>query len=196
MFHKKKPYSLYNRYKLYEKGLEKYTNEFDAEYYAKSLRLLKVLIASTLDDSERYMAVYQHCNSLSLAKSNSETDSENEAIKKMPGYLSNNKNDIDHYHNTIDKFLQGYFKEKHTPKDLKMIKGAFTRKKLKNDQLRHFNLSRGNSFDEELRDNRTRKAEDDVLKTDDSKSTGKNLQLQSRIVQKKVPTDRLVPFEQ
>ena len=34
--------------------------EFDVEYYAKSLRHLKVLIASMLDDSERFMTVYQH----------------------------------------------------------------------------------------------------------------------------------------
>ena len=62
--------------------------EFDAEYYAKSLRHLKVMIASLLDDSERFMTVYQHCNVLCLDKSNTESDSENEAVKEMPSYLN------------------------------------------------------------------------------------------------------------
>ena len=42
------------------KGLKKYIQEFDAEYYAKSLRELKMLVSSLMDDSERFMSAYQH----------------------------------------------------------------------------------------------------------------------------------------
>ena len=124
--------------------------EFDVEYYAKSLRHLKVLIASMLDDSERFMTVYQHWNALCLDKSNTETDSENEAVKDMPSYLNYDNQKIEQHHNNIKQFLQGYFKERHTPKDLKMIKGAFTSQKLKNNELVRFNLSLGESKDEEF----------------------------------------------
>ena len=123
--------------------------EFDAEYYAKSLRNLKVLVASMLDDSERFMSVYQHCNSLCLDKSNTETDSENEAVKGMPSYLSKNNQKIEEHQNIIDEFLEAYYKERHTPKDVKMIKGAFTSQKLRNNELDRFNLSQGVSKDEE-----------------------------------------------
>ena len=60
------------------------------------------------------------------------------------------KNKIQKHHNKINKFLEGYFKEKHTPKDLKMIKGAFTSRKLRNNELERFNLSQGASKDEEI----------------------------------------------
>ena len=60
------------------------------------------------------------------------------------------KNNIQKHHNKINKFLEGYFKEKHTPKDLKMIKGAFTSRKLRNNELERFNLSQGASKDEEI----------------------------------------------
>ena len=59
-------------------------------------------------------------------------------------------NKIQQHHNKINKFLEGYFKEKHTPKDVKMIKGAFTSQKLRNNELERFNLSQGASKDEEI----------------------------------------------
>ena len=198
MFNKKRPYGLYNRYKLHEKGLEKFTKEFDAEYFAKSLRLLKVLLASTLDDSERFMTVYQHCNSLSLAKSDSETDSENEALKDMPGYLCKKQEDVDQHRDNIRKFLQAYFKERHTPKDLKMLKGAFTKQKLKNDQLKKFNLSRGSSYDEELQEHENhgdKNVDEQVFSSDDNRTTGHNFAIQARIIKKKTPRDKRAPLE-
>jgi len=47
------------RLELYNRGEEKFAKEFDAVYYAKSLRNLNTLMVSMLDDSEKFMANYQ-----------------------------------------------------------------------------------------------------------------------------------------
>lgn len=72
---------------LYEQGVDKFVKEFDAHYYARSLRNLKVMIASLMDDSERFMAVYQHRNTISLLKSDSESESDDDVTKGMPPIL-------------------------------------------------------------------------------------------------------------
>ena len=80
--------------------------KFNAEYYAKSLRHLKVLIASMLDDSQRSITVYQYCNALCFDKSNTDTDSENEAVNEMPSYLSYENQKIKQYHNKINEYFR------------------------------------------------------------------------------------------
>ena len=62
----KSNFSLYNRHRLYLKGAEKFNQETDFVYYARSLRLLKMLVSSLMDDSEKYLSVYQHQNCLRL----------------------------------------------------------------------------------------------------------------------------------
>ena len=84
---KSNPYSLYNRYKLYKRGVEKFEKEMDIEHYTKSLRNLKIMVSAMIDDSERVMSIYQHKNSIPLLGSHSESESENEVTMKMPDYL-------------------------------------------------------------------------------------------------------------
>ena len=110
--------------------------EFDVEYYAKSLRHLKVLITALLGDSERFMTVYQHCNALTTFGSDTESDSENEAVKDMPSCLPK-KDDLFKHHNYINQFLEGYRKENHTDKDFKMIKGMYTSKNSRTMSLKN-----------------------------------------------------------
>lgn len=144
---KKGTYGLYNRFVLHEKGLDKYIKEFDAEYYARSLRNLKMLVSSLMDDSERFMSNYQHCNSISLLKSDTEDDSEHEPVKHMPGYLWKSPDECSQHYNVIDTFLENYFKETHSSKDYKLLKGAFTSKKLKNEELKNLNPDKEDSYD-------------------------------------------------
>ena len=65
-FFNKTDYSLYNRHKLYLQGVEKFHNEIDVLNYTKSLRLLKILLSSLMDDSEKFMSTYQHQNWIKL----------------------------------------------------------------------------------------------------------------------------------
>ena len=194
MFRKKRPYGLYNRYKLHEKGLDKYVQEFDAEYYAKSLRHLKVLIATILDDSERFMTVYQHCNALTLVGSDTETDSENEAVKDMPSYLSKTNKSLKHRDN-ISEFLQGYFKENHTAKDIKMIKGAFTNKNVKNNEFENLYNEINFSKEDDVSFNlHTRKEGNQGIRyTNDLKEAENKVKVNSNSKRNKVtPINRLV----
>ena len=59
----------------------------DIEHYTKSLRNLRIMVSAMIDDSETVMSIYQHQNSIPLLDSHSESDSENEIVKKMPKYL-------------------------------------------------------------------------------------------------------------
>ena len=59
-------YSLYNRHKVYLQGVDKFQKEIDVVNYTKSLRLLKILCSSLMDDSERFISNYQHQNWLRL----------------------------------------------------------------------------------------------------------------------------------
>ena len=96
-----------------------------------------MLVSSLMDHNERFMAAYQHCNSISLLKSDTESESENEAVKDIPDYLKNNKEECHKQHHlNIKAFLELYLAEKHTPKDYKLLKGAFTSKRLQNDELK------------------------------------------------------------
>ena len=58
----KTDYSLYKRHKLYKQGVKRFSEEFDMIHYTKSLRLLKTLLSSLMDDSEKFMSIYQHQN--------------------------------------------------------------------------------------------------------------------------------------
>ena len=73
---------------MYEKGLDKFTKELDIEYYAKSLRNLQTMVSAMMDDSERFISKFQHCNSLTLLGLDTESDSEDEVLKGMPSYLN------------------------------------------------------------------------------------------------------------
>lgn len=139
---------MYNRYQLYEKGIDKYIKEFDAQYYAKSLRHLKMLVSSLMDDSERFMSVYQHYNCVSLIKSDTEDDSENEAIKDMPKLLHAKDDETKAHYRNISEFLENYYSETHSSKDFKLLKGAFTSKKLKNSEMVDLNPEKEDSYDD------------------------------------------------
>lgn len=56
------------RHKLHKMGEDKFIKEFDAVYYANSMRNLNTLVSSLMDDSERFMITYQKSNCLSLSQ--------------------------------------------------------------------------------------------------------------------------------
>ena len=147
MWRKNRPYGVYNRYKLYEQGIDKFTKEFDAEYYSKSLRNLKILVAFLMDDNERFISSFQQYNALSLQNIDYESESEDEATKDMPKYLQ--KDDCAEQHReNINEFLKKYLQEDHSAKDLKLLKGTYARKNMKNRELKKHSTNRPNSHEE------------------------------------------------
>lgn len=146
--HKEKRFSYFNRYQLYEKGVDKYLKEFDAEYYTKSLRNLKMLVSSLMDDSERFMNLYQHSNTISLLKLESGNDSDDEQEKKIPK-LSSKQMKEEKHKESIDGFFDSYLKEKLSAKDFKLLKGAYTQQKLKNNELENLNPDKLDSIEDD-----------------------------------------------
>jgi len=72
-----------NRVKLFHKGERKFTKEFDAVHYAKSIRNLNTLVASMLDDNEKFMVKYQKSNLITLESSDSSNGSDEDDIPKL-----------------------------------------------------------------------------------------------------------------
>lgn len=73
-----------NRLSLYKKGEHKYAHEFDAVQFSKNMRNIKALIASLLDDNEKYMIKNQKTNVLLLQESSSEEDlSDQDKVPKL-----------------------------------------------------------------------------------------------------------------
>lgn len=149
---KGKQLSYYNRFKLYENGLDKFTQEFDAYYYAQSLRNLRVMISSLMDDSERFMAMYQHRNTITHLSEESGSESDHDATSHMPKLLNKEKSKLDEHMANIDKFCKSYFSEEHSSKDFKLLKGAFTSKPLHNRELMHLAPTKEDSYDDAIPD--------------------------------------------
>ena len=95
--------SLYNRYKLLKKGEDKYIKEFDAVYFARSLRNLKMLVASLMDDSERFLSTYQHFNTIKLGL-DSNGNSSSDSHSRIPKLLSSKNCRLKH-EKWIDDFM-------------------------------------------------------------------------------------------
>ena len=126
--------SLYKRHKLYLKGLDKFSQEIDILYYTKSLRLLKTLLSSLMDDSEKYLSMYQHQNCLKMIDwdlCQDETPEEHQIPK-----LTSNETMIELHHTHVNEFFRSYLEEKFTAKDYRLLKGVFWEQDLKNDELK------------------------------------------------------------
>ena len=70
-----------------------------------------MLVSSLMDHSEQYMSTYQHWNSISLLKSDTESESENEAVKDITDYLIMKANYYKEHHSNIKAFLKLYLAE-------------------------------------------------------------------------------------
>jgi len=57
--------------------------EFDAEYFARTMRKVHLLLATQMDDSERFVANYQQCNAIRLDGSSSSSDNEDDNPDKQ-----------------------------------------------------------------------------------------------------------------
>ena len=121
----KADYSLYKRYKLYEQGLDRLNQEVDLVNFTKSLRLLKTLLSSLMDDSERYMSKYQHQNCLKLNQCHICTNENNLFEENEIPKLLDSKFKIDKHKNLINQFFAKYTEEHLTMKDYKLLKGVY-----------------------------------------------------------------------
>lgn len=87
---------------LFEKGSQKFIKEFDAEYYVKSLRKLKTLMDSLMNDEERVISVYQHSNVVAAYDTNSSSD---DGYSKIPKLFSKNEESIEDHQKSINNLM-------------------------------------------------------------------------------------------
>ena len=80
--------NIHTRYLLFKKGEEKFAKEFDAVSFVRNQRRLKMMINWLMDKSERFLAVYQKSNAISLS-TESEDQSDDPVYTNVPKMLSN-----------------------------------------------------------------------------------------------------------
>ena len=96
-----------------------------------------------MDDSEKYLSVYQHQNCLRLVDWNLWEDDTPDQFQ-IPHLLSNSKI-LDSHQEEVNKFFRSYLEEKFTNKDYKLLKGVFCNEDLKNNELQMINYEEGKS---------------------------------------------------
>ena len=92
---KKNPLNLKKRLELYDKGETKFIKEFDAVYYARSIRNLTTLVTSMIDENERFMIAYQKCHSIPLDSDTTSSFSD-ENYDGIPKVFSKEKKKLQH----------------------------------------------------------------------------------------------------
>ena len=92
---KNKLNNIHTRYKLFKKGQKKLEKEFDAVEFARSQRKLKMLIYWLMDKSERFLAVYQKSNAISLS-TESESLPDDPSYTKIPKMLDKEETKQNH----------------------------------------------------------------------------------------------------
>jgi len=122
------------------KGEQKYMKEFDAEYFARTMRKVNVLIATTMDDKKRFLTNFQQFNviwpddNISSSSDDEREDQYDKQFKKVPK-LNDKRKKIAKYENKVDEFmvrqLQWQFQDKYWCTemdygDLKLISGVYT----------------------------------------------------------------------
>lgn len=130
-FKKSKKKSIYRRFKFYENGEEAYMKEFDAAYYAKSIRKLQMLVNALMDDRERFLANYQKSYAIPLHSDVSESNEDEEEFMKVPKLTSKRQNTELHNQIVNSFFDNNYLKEKLTDKDFKILNGVYNRGNLR-----------------------------------------------------------------
>jgi hypothetical protein len=85
--------------------------EFDAEYFALTMRKVHILLSATMDDSERFLSNYQQYNALRLeeeSSSDSDSDSstqDDKKLEKLPKINSNDSKKLGHAHKIQNFFV-------------------------------------------------------------------------------------------
>ena len=76
-----------------------------------------------MDDSEKYLSVYQHQNCIRLVDCDLCQDEVPDNLS-IPKLLSDSSKIVPHNRNT-NQFFENYLKEKFTAKDYRLLKGVF-----------------------------------------------------------------------
>ena len=98
-----------NRYKLFKIGEDKFTKEFDAEYFARTMRKVHMLLTATMDEHERHLTSYQQYNAIRLdnKRLNEESDEDGDPDyehKIIPKLGKESENEFAH-NRKVAKFM-------------------------------------------------------------------------------------------
>lgn len=124
---KKKPYSLFNRYDLYERGKMRFKEEFDAQYYAQSLRNLKLLMCWLISEDYEQFTVYQRSATLPIIDSDCENQIKEDLTKSMPKLFEGRSKTVA-YVQKINEFMNQYSHQSHDSKDDQMLRAIVSKK--------------------------------------------------------------------
>ncbi|CAI2384266.1 unnamed protein product [Moneuplotes crassus] len=124
--------NLMKRVEFYSKGEDKYAHEFDAVKFSKNMRHLETLVASLLDDSEKFIITHQKPNVLTLDDSDSNSD--HEGIQQPKLFDEEAKKKL--YRAKVKRFMDKYMNEEWTERDYQLCSGIFSKNPLKNSKIK------------------------------------------------------------
>lgn len=99
-----RPLSLPGRHRLYAKGEDKFTREFDAVEFARNQRRLKMLVDSLIGEHDKFLAVYQQANAIAAYRSSEGSESEDSGYAKVPPLLSQAASKVAHFQ-LVENFM-------------------------------------------------------------------------------------------
>ncbi|CAI2384425.1 unnamed protein product [Moneuplotes crassus] len=123
--------NLMKRVEYYSKGEDKYAHEFDAVKFSKNMRHLETIVASLLDDSEKFVITHQKSNVLALDDSDSNSD--HEEIQQPKLFDGEAKKNL--YRVKVKRFMDKYMNEEWTERDYQLCSGIFSKNSLKNSKI-------------------------------------------------------------
>lgn len=100
---RKNSFNLKNRLTLYDRGEEKFIQEFDAVYYARNMRNIKAIAKSFQTNMKEFMLMYQKANCISLTSDSDDEPSEGFYDIVPPRFASEDQKR--NAEDKIDKFM-------------------------------------------------------------------------------------------
>ena len=119
------------------KGIDKYSDQFDIEKYSRNLRHLNTLVLLLMTDNERVMNQFLYESTLNL--SDEKIDSWNDEAFKIPDLLARQKSKKIMYSSRISDFIAKNFDSKISIKDYKLLNACFTSTPLSIPRSLNFN---------------------------------------------------------
>lgn len=132
-----RPMNLHDRYELFKLGEAKFTEEFDCFHIVHSLRDLGMLVGSLLDDSERYLGIYQQTRCISLRQVKEAKEEEQPQDESSLPKLLDKHGKSEEHEQAVKEFFRKYIKEKFTSRDYKLLRGIFSTVTMKNDEIQN-----------------------------------------------------------
>ena len=105
------------------KGIEKFSDQFDIQNYAKNISYLNTLVLVLMNDNEKILSQFQWYNTLNLH--NEEDNSQNDFTLNIPKLIPSHNDHCLSYSSEVSNMFAKYFESSTSYRNLKLLKSVF-----------------------------------------------------------------------